>query len=58
MKCQRCKAGESRYRVYTEAMVETKVCTLCAIVALQLGIAVVDLENSKPIFSLATLERV
>ncbi len=56
MKCQRCKADESRFRVYTEAM-ETKVCTLCAIVALQLGIAVVDLENSKSIFSLATLEK-
>ncbi len=57
MKCQRCQANEARFRVHTEAM-DTKVCTSCALVALQLGIAVVDLDDSKPIFSLATLEKV
>ena len=57
MKCQRCQANEARFRVYTEAM-DTKVCTSCALVALQLGITVVDLEDGKPIISLATLERV
>ncbi len=57
MKCQRCQANEARFRVHTEAM-DSKVCTSCALVALQLGIAVVDLDDSKPIFSLATLEKV
>ncbi len=57
MNCQRCRENEARYRVYTEAM-NIKVCTSCALVALQLGIAVVDIEDSKPIFSLATLEKV
>ncbi len=57
MNCQRCKSNEVRYRAYTKAM-DTKVCTSCAIVALQLGIAIVDIEDSKPIFSLATLEKV
>jgi len=56
MNCQRCRANEARYRVYTKAM-DTKVCTSCAIVALQLGITVVDLEDCKPIISLATLEK-
>jgi len=57
MKCQRCGANEARYRAYTKYM-DTKVCTSCAIVALQLGITVVDLEDGKPIISLATLEKV
>jgi len=57
MKCQRCRANEARYRVYTEAM-DTKVCASCALVALQLGITVVDLEGGNPIISLATLETV
>ena len=58
MNCQRCRANEARYRVYTEAM-NIKVCTSCALVALQLGITtVVDLEGGKPIISLATLEKV
>ncbi len=57
MKCQRCKADEARFRVYTEAM-DTKVCISCALVALQLGITVVDLEDSKPIINLAKLEKV
>ncbi len=57
MNCQRCKSNEVRYRAYTKAM-DTKVCTSCAIVALQLGITVVDLEDSKPIINLAKLEKV
>jgi len=57
MKCQRCRANEARYRVYTEAM-DTKVCTSCALVALQLGITVVEQEDGKPIISLAALEKV
>ncbi len=57
MKCQRCRANEARYRVYTEAM-DTKVCTSCALVALRLGISVVDLEGGKPLIGLATLEKV
>ncbi len=57
MKCQRCRADEARFRVYTDAM-NTKVCTSCALVALQLGITVVDLEDSKPIIDLAKLEKV
>ncbi len=57
MKCQRCGAKEARYRVYTEAM-NTKVCTSCALVALELGITVVDLEDGKPVIGLATLEKV
>ena len=39
MNCQRCQANESRYRVYTDIM-NVKVCTSCAIKALELGIAV------------------
>jgi len=57
MNCQRCGANEARYRVYTEAM-DTEVCISCALVAIQLGITVVDLEDCKPIISLATLEKV
>ena len=57
MKCERCKANEARYRVYTEAM-NTKVCTSCALKALQLGITVVGLEGGKPLIGLATLEKV
>ena len=37
---------------------DTKVCISCALVALQLGITVVDLEDSKPIIDLAKLEKV
>ncbi len=57
MKCQRCRANEARYRVYTEVM-NTKVCTSCALVALELGITVVDLEDGKQFIGLATLEKV
>ncbi len=57
MNCQRCRANEARYRVYTEAM-NIKVCTSCALVALQLGITVVGLEGGKPLIGLATLEKV
>ncbi len=57
MKCQRCGANEARFRVYTEAM-DTKVCTSCAIVALELGIRVVALEGGKPIIIPATREKV
>jgi len=57
MKCQRCRAKEARYRVYTEAM-NNKVCTSCALVALELGISVVGLEGGKPLIGLATLEKV
>ena len=57
MKCERCRANEARYRVYTEAM-NTKVCTSCALKALQLGISVVGLEGGKPLIGLATLEKV
>ncbi len=57
MKCERCRANEARYRVYTEAM-NTKVCTSCALKALQLGITVVGLEGGKPLVGLATLEKV
>ncbi len=57
MKCQRCRANEARFRVYTEEM-NTKVCTSCALVALELGITVVDLEGGKPLIGLATLAKV
>ena len=57
MKCERCRANEARYRVYTEEM-NTKVCSSCALVALQLGITVVGLEGGKPLIGLATLEKV
>jgi len=57
MNCQRCRANEARYRAYTKSM-DIKVCASCAIVALQFGIKIVDLEDGKPIISLATLEKV
>ncbi len=58
MNCQRCRANEARYRAYTKAKaMDNDVCTSCAIVALELGITVVDLEDGKPIISLATLEK-
>ncbi len=57
MKCERCRANEARYRVYTEEM-NTKVCNSCALVALELGITVADLEGDKPLLGLATLEKV
>ena len=59
MNCQRCRANEARYRAYTKAKaLDNDVCTSCAIVALQFGITVVDLEDGKPIISLAELEKV
>ncbi len=57
MKCERCRANEARFRVYTEEM-NTKVCTSCALKALELGITVVGLEGGKPLIGLATLEKV
>ncbi len=56
MNCQRCRANEARYRVYTEAM-NTKVCNTCALVALELGNKVADLEGHKKLIGLATLEK-
>ena len=39
VKCQRCRANEARYRVYTDEM-SLKVCTSCAMIARRRGIAV------------------
>jgi hypothetical protein len=39
MICQRCKADESRYRVYTD-IINLEVCPSCAIPAIKLGLAV------------------
>ncbi len=38
MNCQRCQGIEDRYRVYTDLM-NLRVCTSCAIKALDIGIS-------------------
>jgi len=37
MNCQRCRAYEARYQVYTET-INLKVCIFCAITAKEIGI--------------------
>lgn len=44
MNCQRCKATEARYRVFTDIL-NLEVCTSCVIKALELGIAVEDIPR-------------
>ena len=39
MNCKRCLSVEAQYRVYTD-LISVKVCTSCAIKALELGIVV------------------
>ncbi len=48
MNCQRCQANEARYRVFTDIL-NLEACTSCAIIAVELGIAVDTLPKLRSI---------
>ncbi len=47
MNCQRCKANEAEYLVYTDA-INLKVCIFCAITAKEIGITPEVLHGLQP----------
>ncbi len=47
MNCQRCKANEAEYLVYTDT-INLKVCIFCAITAKEIGITPEVLHDLQP----------
>jgi len=55
MNCQRCKAYEAEYLVYTDT-INLKVCIFCAITAREIGITPEVLHDLRPDHQLGAIQ--